>query len=92
MFDENKLCRTTQLSKELSRFNMGTDDTYLNTLTRNIFQKYFDSYIRLVFKLVIKMLALLIYCCWSLFSIVIMDVERRNTFFWNIVYLKVILS
>uniref|UniRef100_A0A1B6KSQ6 Exocyst complex component 5 n=1 Tax=Graphocephala atropunctata TaxID=36148 RepID=A0A1B6KSQ6_9HEMI len=37
--------RTVQLSKELSRFNMGTDDTYLSTLTRNIFQKYFDSYI-----------------------------------------------
>ncbi|XP_046689123.1 exocyst complex component 5 isoform X1 [Homalodisca vitripennis] len=37
--------RTVQLSKELSRYNMGTDDTYLSTLTRNIFQKYFDSYI-----------------------------------------------
>uniref|UniRef100_A0A1B6CXT9 Exocyst complex component 5 n=1 Tax=Clastoptera arizonana TaxID=38151 RepID=A0A1B6CXT9_9HEMI len=37
--------RTLQLSRELSKFNMGTDDTYLNKLTTNIFQKYFDSYI-----------------------------------------------
>lgn len=37
--------RTLNLSKELSKFNMGADDTYLSKLTRNIFQKYFDVYI-----------------------------------------------
>ncbi|KAK7869410.1 hypothetical protein R5R35_000706 [Gryllus longicercus] len=37
--------RTVMLSKDLSRFKMGNDHTYLNKLTRNIFQKYLDSYI-----------------------------------------------
>ncbi|XP_033337221.1 exocyst complex component Sec10 [Megalopta genalis] len=37
--------RTVKLSIELKMFNMGTDDTYLSKLTRNIFQKYLDTYI-----------------------------------------------
>ncbi|KOX77029.1 Exocyst complex component 5, partial [Melipona quadrifasciata] len=37
--------RTVKLSTELKMFNMGTDDTYLAKLTRNIFQKYLDTYI-----------------------------------------------
>ncbi|XP_017890253.1 exocyst complex component 5 [Ceratina calcarata] len=37
--------RTVKLSTELKIFNMGTDDTYLAKLTRNIFQKYLDTYI-----------------------------------------------
>lgn len=37
--------RTVKLSNELKMFNMGTDDTYLAKLTRNIFQKYLDTYI-----------------------------------------------
>lgn len=37
--------RTVKLSNELKAFNMGTDDTYLAKLTRNIFQKYLDTYI-----------------------------------------------
>ncbi|KAK9497068.1 hypothetical protein O3M35_004447 [Rhynocoris fuscipes] len=39
--------RTLQLSKELSCFKMGTDDSYLNKLTHTIFQKYLDSYINI---------------------------------------------
>lgn len=37
--------RTVKLSNELKIFNMGTDDSYLTKLTRNIFQKYLDTYI-----------------------------------------------
>ncbi|KAK2584986.1 hypothetical protein KPH14_008517 [Odynerus spinipes] len=37
--------RTVKLSNELKIFNMGTDDSYLAKLTRNIFQKYLDTYI-----------------------------------------------
>ena len=37
--------RTVKLSAELKTFNMGADDTYLAKLTRNIFQKYLDTYI-----------------------------------------------
>ncbi|KAF7385575.1 hypothetical protein HZH68_014005 [Vespula germanica] len=37
--------RTVKLSNELKMFNMGTDDSYLKKLTRNIFQKYLDTYI-----------------------------------------------
>ncbi|EZA55921.1 hypothetical protein DMN91_010626 [Ooceraea biroi] len=37
--------RTVKLSNDLRVFNMGTDDTYLSKLTRNIFQKYLDTYI-----------------------------------------------
>lgn len=37
--------RTVKLSSELKMFNMGTDDSYLKKLTRNIFQKYLDTYI-----------------------------------------------
>ncbi|XP_076667116.1 exocyst complex component Sec10 [Andrena cerasifolii] len=37
--------RTVKLSAELKSFNMGADDTYLAKLTRNIFQKYLDTYI-----------------------------------------------
>ncbi|XP_015185742.1 PREDICTED: exocyst complex component 5 [Polistes dominula] len=37
--------RTVKLSNELKIFNMGTDDSYLKKLTRNIFQKYLDTYI-----------------------------------------------
>lgn len=38
--------RTIKLSNDLKVFNMGTDETYLAKLTRNIFQKYLDTYIR----------------------------------------------
>lgn len=37
--------RTVKLSTELKMFSMGTDETYLAKLTRNIFQKYLDTYI-----------------------------------------------
>ncbi|CAH1394309.1 unnamed protein product [Nezara viridula] len=37
--------RTTELSAELSCFKMGSDDSYLQKLTHNIFQKYLESYI-----------------------------------------------
>lgn len=37
--------RTIKLSNDLKIFNMGADDTYLAKLTRNIFQKYLDTYI-----------------------------------------------
>ncbi|XP_066993892.1 exocyst complex component 5 isoform X2 [Anabrus simplex] len=37
--------RTISLAKDLSHFDMGNDNTYLSKLTRNIFQKYLDSYI-----------------------------------------------
>ena len=37
--------RTVKLSTELKTFDMGADDTYLAKLTRNIFQKYLDTYI-----------------------------------------------
>lgn len=42
--------RTISLSVELSAFNMGNDNTYLNKLTRNMFQKYLDSYISIEIK------------------------------------------
>ncbi|KOC59711.1 Exocyst complex component 5 [Habropoda laboriosa] len=45
--------RTVKLSTELKMFNMGTDDTYLTKLTRNIFQKYLDTYI-LIYILLIE--------------------------------------
>ena len=38
--------RTVKLSNDLKVFNMGADETYLAKLTRNIFQKYLDTYIR----------------------------------------------
>ncbi|RZF42188.1 hypothetical protein LSTR_LSTR004337 [Laodelphax striatellus] len=37
--------RTVQLSKDLMRFNLGTDESFLSKMTQNIFQKYFDAYI-----------------------------------------------
>jgi hypothetical protein len=37
--------KTTKLSNDLKQFDMGTDETYLHKLTRNIFQKHLDSYI-----------------------------------------------
>ncbi|XP_043792647.1 exocyst complex component 5 [Apis laboriosa] len=37
--------RTVKLSTELKMFNICTDETYLTKLTRNIFQKYLDTYI-----------------------------------------------
>ncbi|KAG5326071.1 EXOC5 protein, partial [Acromyrmex heyeri] len=37
--------RTVKLSNDLKVFNMGADETYLAKLTRNIFQKYLDTYI-----------------------------------------------
>ncbi|XP_047002914.1 exocyst complex component 5 [Schistocerca americana] len=37
--------RTVKLSNSLSRFDMGSDSTYLSKLTRNIFQEYLESYI-----------------------------------------------
>ncbi|XP_063222638.1 exocyst complex component 5 [Bacillus rossius redtenbacheri] len=42
--------RTVNLSSELSRFDMGNDNTYLSKLTRNIFHKYLDSYISVEIK------------------------------------------
>ncbi|XP_075222346.1 exocyst complex component Sec10 isoform X2 [Lycorma delicatula] len=39
--------RTVQLSKDLSKFNMGTDENYLTKLNQNVFQKYFEAYISL---------------------------------------------
>lgn len=38
--------KTEKLSIDLKIFEMGTDDAYLTKLTRNIFQKHLDSYIR----------------------------------------------
>lgn len=40
--------RTNQLSSELSVFNFGTDNNYLDKLTINIFNKYVDNYIKYV--------------------------------------------
>ncbi|KYN04436.1 Exocyst complex component 5 [Cyphomyrmex costatus] len=40
--------RTIKLSNDLKVFNMGADETYLAKLTRNIFQKYLDTYIRII--------------------------------------------
>ncbi|KAF4518681.1 hypothetical protein B566_EDAN002716 [Ephemera danica] len=37
--------RTMKLSNDLSKFDMGSDSTYLSKLTTNIFQKYLESYI-----------------------------------------------
>lgn len=37
--------RTVKLSTELKMFNICTDEMYLTKLTRNIFQKYLDTYI-----------------------------------------------
>nr|CAD7418143.1 unnamed protein product [Timema poppensis] len=37
--------RTVKLSNDLLHFDMGSDNTFLSKLTRNIFQKYLDSYI-----------------------------------------------
>ncbi|XP_012272087.1 exocyst complex component 5 [Orussus abietinus] len=42
--------RTVKLSEELKCFDMGTDNTYLTTLTRNIFQKHLDTYITVELK------------------------------------------
>ncbi|KAL5238755.1 hypothetical protein ACI65C_006165 [Semiaphis heraclei] len=36
--------KTSILSKNLSRLNMGNDDMFLNKMQKNIFQKYLDSY------------------------------------------------
>ncbi|XP_050438266.1 exocyst complex component 5 [Adelges cooleyi] len=36
--------KTSILSKNLSHFNLGNDDMFLNKLQHNIFQKYLDSY------------------------------------------------
>lgn len=41
--------RTSILSKNLSRLNMGNDDMFLNKMQKNIFQKYLDSYFMYVF-------------------------------------------
>nr|CAD7435640.1 unnamed protein product [Timema monikensis] len=38
--------RTVKLSNDLLHFDMGSDNNFLSKLTRNIFQKYLDSYIR----------------------------------------------
>lgn len=37
--------KTVKLSSDLKQFDLGTDDTYLHKLTRNIFQKHLDAYI-----------------------------------------------
>ncbi|XP_025419969.1 exocyst complex component 5 [Sipha flava] len=36
--------KTTILSKNLSRLNIGNDDMFLNKMQKNIFQKYLDAY------------------------------------------------
>jgi len=36
--------KTNQLSTELQRFNMGTDQTFLTKLTKHIFSRYLDQY------------------------------------------------
>lgn len=38
--------KTIKLSTDLKQFDMGTDEAYLTKLTRNIFQKHLDTYIR----------------------------------------------
>lgn len=40
--------KTIKISNDLKCFDMGTDEAYLAKLTRNIFQKHLDSYIRYV--------------------------------------------
>ncbi|KAL7296494.1 hypothetical protein TKK_0009934 [Trichogramma kaykai] len=42
--------KTVKLSGDLKKFEMGTDDTYLPKLTRNIFQKHLDAYITVEIK------------------------------------------
>ncbi|XP_058791002.1 exocyst complex component 5 [Phymastichus coffea] len=42
--------KTVKLSGDLKSFDMGTDDTYLPKLTRNIFQKHLDAYITVEIK------------------------------------------
>lgn len=37
---------TLKLSEEMSRFDMGSDETYLTKLTKSVFQKYLTTYIR----------------------------------------------
>ena len=36
--------KTNQLSTQLQRFNMGTDQTFLTKLTKHIFSRYLDQY------------------------------------------------
>ena len=36
--------KTNQLSTELRRFNMGSDQTFLTKLTKHIFSRYLDQY------------------------------------------------
>ncbi|KAL1114999.1 hypothetical protein AAG570_007822 [Ranatra chinensis] len=52
--------RTEELSTQLTRFNMGTDDCYLNKLSQNIFQKYLDSYISVEIKTLKEKCAILL--------------------------------
>ncbi|KAJ8672984.1 hypothetical protein QAD02_004245 [Eretmocerus hayati] len=42
--------KTVKLSGDLKQFDLGTDDTYLPKLTRNIFQKNLDAYITVEIK------------------------------------------
>lgn len=37
---------TLRLSEEMSKFDMGNDETYLNKLTKTVFHKHLDTYIR----------------------------------------------
>uniref|UniRef100_A0A0A9W0K1 Exocyst complex component 5 n=5 Tax=Lygus hesperus TaxID=30085 RepID=A0A0A9W0K1_LYGHE len=37
--------KTVQLSKELGKFKLGSEDSYLSKLTHTVFQQYLDSYI-----------------------------------------------
>lgn len=37
---------TLKLAEEMSVFDMGSDSTFLSKLTKTVFQKYLDSYIR----------------------------------------------
>ena len=36
--------KTNQLSTDLQKFNMGTDQTFLTKLTKHIFSRYLDQY------------------------------------------------
>jgi hypothetical protein len=37
--------RTVKLASDLARFDMGSDNSYLNMLTTKTFQRYLDTYI-----------------------------------------------
>ena len=42
-------CQTVKLCTELQTFNLGNDSQFLSKLTKSIFQRHLNSYIRLVY-------------------------------------------